>query len=148
MDPLLALRQTIRAHEPITYLTASSEPCDTLQAAATISLGPNAVQFPKTAATRFLRPSATAGAAAQRRPEDFFTLQAVVLAYVSREASTAEYLRLARDAFGGTTAFVSVTDRTPLVEWLEGKSESLERLVPVEGVPFVSILSLCHLDFR
>jgi len=131
MDPLQALCQAIQAHRPIAYLTEDNDPCEALQAAAFIALGPNGVKFPKTTSTRFQRPSAT------RRdwkahPEDFFTLQAVVLAYVYKDLSTAEYLKRVRDA--GTTAFVSVTDRAPLVEWLEGKRQSLERLVPAEGV--------------
>lgn len=132
MDALQALSQAIQAQQTITYLTGDSLPCEALQAATFIAFGPNDVKFPKTASTRFQRPSAT------RRdwnehPEDFFTLQAVVLAYVCKDLSTAEYLKRARDTLAGT-AFVSVTDRGLLVEWLEGKSNHLERLVPAEGM--------------
>lgn len=140
MDPLQALRQTVQAQQPITYLTDESTPSETLQVATHIGLGPNDLRFPKTAATRYQRPSAT------RRdwvahPEDFFTLQAIILAYVSKDLSTAEYLKRARDTFAGATAFVSVTDRAPLVEWLEGKSQTLERLVPLQGPSLLCSIS-------
>lgn len=69
----------------------------------------------------------------------------MVLAYVSRGASTAEYLKSAREALGGT-GFVSVTDRAPLVAWLEGSSERLERLVGINGACFSClVLSFCEL---
>lgn len=132
MDPLQAVRQGIQAKQSIAYLTGDSVPCETLQAATFIAVGPNDLKFPKTASTRFQRPSATRRDP-NAHPEDFFTLQAVVLAYVYKGLNTAEYLKRARDTLAGT-AFVSVTDRVPLVEWLEGKSQSLERLVPAEGM--------------
>ncbi|KAF8311570.1 CDC73-domain-containing protein [Clavulina sp. PMI_390] len=126
MDPLQTLRETIQSQQPITYLTGDSAPCDSLQTAAYIALGSNGAKFPKVVATRYQRPGQ------QERdwtvnPGSFYSLQAVVIAYQLKESNTADYLKKTRDA--GVTAFVSSTDRAPLVAWLEGKSSTLDRLV-------------------
>src|SRR5258708_4487103 len=128
MDVLLVLRQAIKARLPITCLDANSQPCHTLQQATYISLG-SSTKIPKTATTRFQKPNASTRDWVGH-PEDFFTLQAVFVAWMARDAPTTEYLKQARENLAGA-GFVSVTDRKLLVEWLEGKSVELERLIPI-----------------
>ncbi|KAF8344129.1 RNA pol II accessory factor, Cdc73 family-domain-containing protein [Cantharellus anzutake] len=130
MDVLIVLRQAIKAKQPIVYLDASSQSCQTLQQATYISLGPG-TNIPKTAATRFQKPNASTRDWVGH-PEDFFTLQAVIVAWMTKDAPTTEYLKQARENLAGA-GFVSVTDRKLLVEWLEGKSVELERLIPIES---------------
>ncbi|KAF9521177.1 hypothetical protein BS47DRAFT_1311144 [Hydnum rufescens UP504] len=126
MDPLLALRQAISSQSPITYLNDNNGPCDTLQQAAWLVAGPD-VKISKVAPTRFQKPNATTRDWV-RHPEDFFAAQAVLLVWLTRDVPGGEYLKQAREMFAGA-GFVSVTDRKPLVEWLEGKLDMLERIV-------------------
>jgi parafibromin len=131
MDPLLALRQAISSQSPITYLNDNNEPCDTLQQAVWLVVTPD-VKISKVAPTRFQKPNATTRDWV-RHPEDFFAVQAVLLVWLTRDAPGGEYLKQAREMFAGA-GFVSVTDRKPLVEWLEGRLDTLERIVLADGL--------------
>ena len=131
MDPLLALRQAISSQTPITYLNENNELCDTLQQATWIHISPD-VKISKVAPTRFQKPNASTRDWVGH-PEDFFAAQAVLLVWLTRGAPTGEYLKQAREMFAGT-GFVSVTDRKPLVEWLEGTLDTLERIIPAPGL--------------
>ena len=131
MDPLLALRQAISSQSPITYLNENNEPCDTLQQATWLLFSPD-VKISKVAPTRFQKPNASTRDWVGH-PEDFFAVQAVLLVWLTRGAPGGEYLKQAREMFAGT-GFVSVTDRKPLVEWLEGTLDTLERIIPTQGL--------------
>jgi parafibromin len=123
-DPLLALRRAVKSKTPITYLT-DGQPAPTLLAATHLSLGP-AITFPKSTPTRYTKP----GVSNSSSTADVYTLEAVYLAWLLRDAPGAEYMRQARES-GLTVGFVSVTERKSVVEWLEGKVADLERIRPL-----------------
>ncbi|KAG8217065.1 RNA pol II accessory factor, Cdc73 family-domain-containing protein [Butyriboletus roseoflavus] len=123
-DPLLALRHAIKSKTPITYLT-HGEPAPTLLAATHLSLSP-AITLPKSSPTRYTKPGVSNPSSAV----DVYTLEAVYLAWLLRDAPGAEYMRQARES-GLTVGFVSVTERKSVVEWLEGKVADLERIRPL-----------------
>ncbi|KAG0701083.1 RNA pol II accessory factor, Cdc73 family-domain-containing protein [Suillus ampliporus] len=120
-DPLLALRHAIKTKSPITYV-ANSEPTASLLAASHIVLSPT-LSLPKSTPTRYSKPGTSASS-----PSDFFTLEAVHLAWLLRDAPAAEYMKQAREN-GLAVGFVSVTERKGIVEWLEGKVNDLKRIV-------------------
>ena len=124
-DPLLALRQSIKTKFSITYV-ANAEPTTSLLAATHIVLSPT-LSLPKSTTTRYSKPGTSASS-----PSDFFTLEAVYLAWLLRDAPVAEYMKQAREN-GLAVGFVSVTERKSIVEWLEGKVNDLERIVPIAG---------------
>lgn len=125
-DPLLALRHAIKTKSPITYV-ANSEPTTSLLAASHIVLSPT-LSLPKSTTTRYSKPGTSASS-----PSDFFTLEAVYLAWLLRDAPVAEYMKQARDN-GLAVGFVSVTERKSIVEWLEGKVNDLKRIVSLAGM--------------
>jgi hypothetical protein len=124
-DPLLALRHAIKTKSAITYV-ANSEPTASLLAASHIVLSPT-LSLPKSTTTRYSKPGTSASS-----PSDFFTLEAVYLAWLLRDAPVAEYMKQARDN-GLAVGFVSVTERKSIVEWLEGKVQDLKRIVSLAG---------------
>ena len=123
-DPLLALRHAIKSKSPITYLI-HGEPAPTLLAATHLSLSP-AITLQKSSPTRYTKPGVSNSSSAA----DVYTLEAVYLAWLLRDAPGAEYMRQARES-GLTVGFVSVTERKSVVEWLEGKVADLERISPL-----------------
>ena len=106
MDPLLALKNAIRNRSQIEYPHNSTQ----------IIIGDNA--FSKSTPTRYRK----AGA-----PSDFYSLDAVYLAWLLRDATGAEYMKQARE-HGLAVGFVSVTERKHVVDWLEGRSTDQERV--------------------
>ena len=120
-DPLLALRQSIKSKSKITYTTASGTPCPTLLASTSLII--NAHPFPKGTRTRFRRGAGGATA-------DFYTLDAVYVAWLLRDAPGAEYMKQARE-HGLAVGFVSVTERKHVVDWLEGKMQESDRIAPL-----------------
>lgn len=122
-DPLLVLRQAINSKTTITYLH-NDEPVPTLLHATHISLG--SAILPKSGPTRYTKP----GAADALLPNDFYTLEAIYLAWLLRDAPGADYMRQAREC-GLAVGFVSVTERKNVVEWLEGKVNDLDRIKPL-----------------
>ncbi|KAJ8587871.1 CDC73-domain-containing protein [Rhizopogon salebrosus TDB-379] len=122
-DPLLALRQAIKTKSLITY-TANSEPTTSLLSATHIVLSAT-LSLLKSSPTRYSKPGTSASS-----PSDFFTLEAVYLAWLLRDAPVAEYMKQAREN-GLAVGFVSVTERKSIVEWLEGKVHDLKRIVPI-----------------
>ena len=114
-DPLVALRHAIKSKTPITYLT-HGQPASTLLAATHLSLGPT-VTLSKSTPTRYTKP----GVSNPSSDADVYTLEAVYLAWLLRDAPGAEYMRQARES-GLTVGFVSVTERKSLVEWLSTES--------------------------
>lgn len=123
-DPLLALRHAVKSKSPITYL-AHGKHAQTLLTATHLALGA-AVTLPKSSPTRYTKP----GVSSPSSTADVYTLEAVYLAWLLRDAPGAEYMRQARES-GLTVGFVSVTERKSVVEWLEGKVADLERIRPL-----------------
>lgn len=81
----------------------------------------NGHSFPKSSRTRFRK----AGA-----PSDFYTLDAVYVAWLLRDAAGAEYMKQARE-HGLAVGFVSVTERKHVVDWLDGKAPDSDRIAPL-----------------
>ncbi|TEB31375.1 RNA polymerase II accessory factor [Coprinellus micaceus] len=105
-DALSTLQQAIKSRSPITYSTTSS-PSD-----ATPLLS-QATHL--TAPTRFRKPPPNHA--------EFYSLDALYLAWVLKDAAVAEYMKQAREnalAHG----FVGITERKKVVDWLEGEAAS------------------------
>lgn len=125
-DPLLLLQRAIKAKSPITFTDTRSISVATLAAATYIKLQHGSI--PKTSPTRLRRPIGSA-TSPEDNPDDFFSICAVYLAWASKDASGAEYLRQARENGLGAGSFVSVTERKSVVDWLEGRTAHLENIV-------------------
>ncbi|KIJ58382.1 hypothetical protein HYDPIDRAFT_34236, partial [Hydnomerulius pinastri MD-312] len=91
-DPLLALRQAIKSKTQVTYLS-DNEPTASLLSATHISLGPS-LSLPKSSPTRYTKP----GVSNASSPADFYTLEAIYLAWLLRDAPGAEYMKQARES--------------------------------------------------
>lgn len=124
-DALLALRQVVKSKSPITFLS-NNGPTSTLLNATHLSLG--SVSLPKSTPTRYSKPGVPNAAS----PSDFYTLEAIYLAWVLRDAPGAEYMKQARES-GLTVGFVSVTERKNVVDWLEGKVADSDRIKPLDA---------------
>lgn len=121
-DALSALRQAIKNKDPITYLKGD-ETCSSLLPATHIQISSSI--FAKSQLTRYRKPGATSS-------DDVYSLEALYLAWLLRNAPGADYMKQAREN-GLTVGFVSVTDRKQVVEWLEGKNNENESVVPLAG---------------
>lgn len=126
-DPLLTLRQAIQSRTEITY-AHGSDPSSSLPSATHIVLSPTQ-SLPKSAPTRLRKPGATS-IDPSANPQDFFTIEAVYLAWLLRDASGAEYMKQAREN-GLAVGFVSVTERKNVVDWLEGGTSNLDSIIPL-----------------
>ncbi|EPS98371.1 hypothetical protein FOMPIDRAFT_1126619 [Fomitopsis schrenkii] len=126
-DPLLALRDAIKTQTTITYSDGSNA-TSSLASATHIVISPT-VSVPKNAPTQLRKPGATS-TVPSASPQDFFSLEAVYLAWLLRQSSGAEYMKQARE-HGLTVGFVSVTERKNVVDWLEGKTNDLNGLIPL-----------------
>ena len=108
-DPLLALQQAIKHQTQIKY---SSQ----------IQIGEKT--FPKSTPTRYRKAGGRA---------DFYSLEALYLAWHLKDATGAGYMKQTRE-YGLTAGFVSVTERKHVVDWLEGRTGvDLDRVAPLEG---------------
>ena len=123
-DPLLALRQAIKSHSKVTYANDSG-PCSSLPEATELVI--DGKSYPKTTRTRYRKAGSTS---------DFYTLDAVYVAWLLRQANGAEYMKNARE-HGLAVGFVSVTERKHVVDWLEGKASDDDRIAPLasESIP-------------
>jgi len=119
-DALLCLRQAIKSRQPISYSNADG-PCGSLLTATHLFLSPS-VSLPKSSPTRYRKPGTSSS--------DFFSLEAVYLAWLLKDAPGADYMKQAREN-GLAVGFVSVTERKGVVDWLEGKIVDSERIAPL-----------------
>ncbi|KAJ6621878.1 RNA polymerase II-associated protein [Mycena sp. CBHHK59/15] len=124
LDALLALRQAIKAKDTITY-SQNGEPCQNLLAATHLVLSPTC-SLPKSSSTRYRKP----GVLMASGPDDFFSVEAVYLAWLLQSAPGADYMKQAREN-GLAVGFVSVTERKNVVDWLEGRITEHERILPL-----------------
>jgi parafibromin len=127
-DVLLELQQAIKSRQSVVFLNGG-EPCATLSAATHLRLSNDTV-IPKSSPTR-IRRAANDITDWKAHPEAFYSAGAIYIAWVSKDASVADYLKQAREA--GLVAFVSVTDRKFVVDWLEGRIQEHDRIVPLAG---------------
>lgn len=119
-DPLLAMRDAIKMKTAITYL-ADDIPTPMLQSASHISIpttGAEPLVVVKTTPSRFRKPSSDT---------EFYAIGAVLACWLFRDAGAAEYMRACREA-GYSVGFVSVTERKGVVDWLEGRRSTHDRL--------------------
>ncbi|KZT29221.1 RNA polymerase II-associated protein [Neolentinus lepideus HHB14362 ss-1] len=128
-DALLALRHAVQASATISY-KRDTETTSNLSRASHINIPPHS--FPKSTPTRFLKPGASPSSNFASDADNFFSLEAVYLAWLLKDAPGAEYMKAAREN-GLMVGFVSVTERKALVEWLEGKTQDHDRIVPLIG---------------
>ncbi|GJJ11873.1 hypothetical protein Clacol_006111 [Clathrus columnatus] len=126
-DALLALQNAIRSNFKITYSNESDEEVLALSQATRLKLSPS-LTLPKSTPTRFRKLSSTA-TDPTTSPNDFITLEAVLLAWLGRDTSAAEYMKQVRET--GLLTFVSITERKGVIDWLEGKVPEHERIVPL-----------------
>lgn len=125
-DALLALRNAIKSQSTISY-TANEEPTPSFAAATHLVLSSNTL--PKSTPTRFRKPGVS-GPDPVTSPGDFFTLDAVYVTWLLKDASVTEYMKQARDN-GLTGGLVSVTERKSVVDWLEGNAVNHPNIVPL-----------------
>jgi parafibromin len=121
-DPLQSLRQAIQSRSSINYADASGASSPSLASATHLVLSPT-LSLAKSGPTRYLKPGAS---------KDFFSLEAIYLAWLLRDAPGADYMKQAREN-GLAVGFVSVTERKGVVDWLEGRGGGEERVVPLSG---------------
>ena len=134
-DALAALRSAAASKFFIAPVDSADALAPSLLLATHLRLSPTLV-LPKSTPTRLRRPAsasanASAGASAAApsdplaEPDAFFSLAAVYLAWSLRDASSAEYMKHARES-GLAVGFVGLTERKGVVEWLSGKLAHLE----------------------
>ncbi|KAF8063554.1 RNA polymerase II-associated protein [Lyophyllum atratum] len=123
-DALLSLRQAIKSKDPITY-SNDDGPCSSLPSATHLVVSPS-ISLPKSSPTRYLKTGVTSASG----PSDFFSVEAVYLAWLLRDAAGADYMKQAREN-GLAVGFVSVTERKNVVDWLEGRINDTPRIVPL-----------------
>lgn len=117
-DPLLTLQQAIKYQTQIEYSSGSPQ----------IKIGENT--FPKSTPTRYRRAGGGQG--------DFYSLEALFLAWHLKDATGAGYMKQTRE-YGLTAGFVSVTERKHVVDWLEGRTVDLDRVAPLESEFFLEV---------
>jgi hypothetical protein len=131
-DALLALRQAVKSNSPITYANGG-EPSTSFVSATHIVISPDHA-FPKSTPTRYRKPGVSTSTDPISNPADFFSLEAIYLAWFLRDAPGAEYMKQTREN-GLVVGFVSVTERKNAVEWLEGKMTMNKSIVPLACKP-------------
>jgi parafibromin len=133
-DPLLALKQAIDTKAPVSYIS-NGESVPTLSAATHLAISSPDTIFIKSTPTRLRKPGASSTSSPSNpttHPGDFYSLEAVYLAWLTKDASGADYMKQARES-GLAVGFVSVTERKRLVEWLEGSTTVHDGVAPLSG---------------
>ncbi|EDR11132.1 RNA polymerase II-associated protein [Laccaria bicolor S238N-H82] len=120
-DALLILRQAVKSKEPISFSNKDG-PCTSLLNATHLVI--SGTSLPKSSPTRYRKPGAA--------PSDFYSIEAIYLAWLLRDAPGAEYMKQARE-HGLAVGFVSVTERKSVVDWLEDKISGHERIAPLSS---------------
>ncbi|KAG9010221.1 accessory factor associated with RNA polymerase II [Tulasnella sp. 427] len=132
-DPLVALQDAIKRNETISYLKDGA-PAQSLKAATHVKLGSQAVLL-KSTPTRWRRPANDKEAPAMdpsTDPAKFFALDAIALIWNTRSDPAAVYMRQATTE---VVIYVQLTDRRPVLDWLEGKIQNHDRLAPLSQAP-------------
>nr|AEN14435.1 RNA polymerase II accessory factor cdc73 family protein [Lentinula edodes] len=131
LDALLAFRQAIQSHNQTILLSSpsTSTPVESLSQATHIQISPSEI-FPKSTPTRWRKGSSSTSTSSLTL-NDLYTLEAIYLAYQLKSLPAPNYTKQARED-GLGIGMVSVTERKIVVDWLEGNSDSSERLVESE----------------
>jgi parafibromin len=115
-DPLDLFRAAIASSSPPDLLTAALEPSPTLPLAAYVSFpqpSSSPINIPKDTPTRYT-------SKVDASSSDYYTLAQIWLAYTERDTAIREYLIKGQAGGGG---YVSVADRTRVVEYLSGEGD-------------------------
>ncbi|KAH8825042.1 RNA polymerase II-associated protein [Flagelloscypha sp. PMI_526] len=124
VDALSAISQAISAGGSVELLTESSESTTSFSAAFSVKLVPPDIVLPKTQETRYLKLQSTT---------EFYTVGALALLYLFRDASSAEYMKQAREA-GLSGNIVPITERREVLEYLQqGGTSRNDRVVPLRS---------------
>ncbi|KAJ4485843.1 RNA polymerase II accessory factor cdc73 family protein [Lentinula aciculospora] len=131
LDALLAFRQAIQTNIQTVLLSSpsTSTPVESLSQATHIHIPPSKI-FSKSTPTRWRKGSSSTSTSSIVL-NDLYTLEAIYLAYQLKSLPAPNYTKQARED-GLGIGMVSVTERKLVVDWLEGGSESNERLVELE----------------
>lgn len=135
-DPLIALRGAIKSKTPITHATSDGTTTPHLRSATHLVLSPS-LSLPKSTPTRYKNSATSAPSNPSISPHDFYSLEAIYLAWHLRDVPGADYMKQTRES-GLGVGFVSITERKAVVEWLEGADIVGERVVPIPGELVIS----------
>ncbi|KAF4615188.1 hypothetical protein D9613_003417 [Agrocybe pediades] len=119
-DPLLALQRAIKSQSKPTYSNKSG-PCQSLADATELVI--DGKPYPKSSRTRYRKAGSSS---------DSYSLDALYVAWLLRQANGAEYMKQARE-LGLAVGFVSVTERKHVVDWLEGRAGDNGRIAPLDS---------------
>jgi len=148
-DALSALRDAIQTRFSISYVEASNEPTTTLSNASSLVLGPS-LTLPKSSPTRLRKPGQT-GTDWNVSSQEFYTLEAVFLAWHLRDAATGEYMRAVKEAGVPLAAMVAITEKSSVIEWLEGRLLDHPNILPLQGeksrLPGTELMIVSQLTF-
>jgi parafibromin len=132
MDPLETFRAAVSAKYDIKPVNASGAPAGSLRSATHLRLS-TAATFPKNTPTR-LRKVGSSATDPSSEPDGFFMLEAVYLAWLSRDAPGGEYMKQAREHGFPAGGFVGLTERKGIVDWLKRVVAILDSIVPLSGM--------------
>jgi parafibromin len=130
-DALSALRDAIQTRFSISYVTASNKPTTTLSNASSLVLA-SGLTLPKSSPTRLRKPGQSA-TDWNISPQEFYTLEAVFLAWHLRDAATGEYMRAVKEAGVPLASMVAITEKSGVVEWLEGRLLDHPNILALQG---------------
>ena len=141
MDPLETFRAAVSAKYDIKPINASGAPASSFRSATHLRLS-TAATFPKTSPTRLRKVGSSATDPASE-PDGFFMLEAVYLAWLSRDTAGGEYMKQAREHGFPAGGFVGLTERKGIVDWLKRAVTVLDSIVPLSGM-FLLIYETTH----
>ena len=136
MDPLETFRAAVSAKYDIKPVNASGASTSSLRSATHLRLS-TAATFPKNTPTRLRKVGSSATDPASE-PDGFFMLEAVYLAWLSRDTPGGEYMKQAREHGFPAGGFVGLTERKGIVDWLKRAVTVLDSIVPLSGMCFSS----------
>jgi parafibromin len=132
MDPLETFRAAVSAKYDVKPVNASGAPASSLRFATHLRLSA-AATFPKNTPTRLRKVGSSATDPASE-PDGFFMLEAVYLAWLSRDTPGGEYMKQAREHGFPAGGFVGLTERKGIVDWLKRAVTILDSIVPLSGM--------------
>jgi parafibromin len=132
MDPLETFRTAVSTKYDIKPVNASGAPASSLRSATHLRLS-TAVTYPKITPTRLRKVGSSATDPASE-PDGFFMLEAVYLAWLSRDTPGGEYMKQAREHGFPAGGFVGLTERKGIVDWLKRAVTVLDSIVPLSGM--------------
>ena len=144
MDALETFRAAVSAKYDIKPVNASGAPASSLRSATHLRLS-TAATFPKNTPTRLRKVGSSATDPASE-PDGFFMLEAVYLAWLSRDTPGGEYMKQAREHGFPAGGFVGLTERKGIVDWLKRAVTVLDSIVPLSGMFLIFDITV-HLSY-